>query len=159
MFRWKSSLLAFALAVGAFAQQGGSPLSNPQVRHIGEKLKCLCGCKATVTGCDMMGCHFADPARHKIAKLINGGSDEQTILASFVKDNGLQVLMAPPRGGFFEVGWNMGIATLIIGAVIVYFAMRRRLARPAPASASAAVPDPLLERYRDHIEKEMAKLE
>ena len=66
--RWRSSLLLIALTA-LLLGQGGTPLENPRVRQLGDQLACLCGCGSSVTSCNMLHCHFSDPARQKLLAL------------------------------------------------------------------------------------------
>lgn len=159
MRRWKSSLLALALAVGAFAQTGSSPLVNPNVRRVGEQLKCLCGCKATVTSCDMLQCHYADPRRHEIVKMVNAGFADDRIIETIGKEQGLQAILKPPTQGlFYTAGWFMPALALLLGFGVVYLFVTR-LRRPAMAGGpSRSAADPL-DRYRDRIEEELSRLD
>lgn len=132
-----------------------SPLTNPEVRRIGEKLLCLCGCGSTVTSCNMQHCGFSDPARIKILKMVEAGKSEEEILASFVSENGLRVLVKPPAEGFNLVGWLMPFAGIAVGLTFVWL-MIQRFRRPL---AAAPADDAALARYRNRIEKDLERLD
>jgi cytochrome c-type biogenesis protein CcmH len=154
--RLKTALLGALVAVLSFAQSG-SPLTNPEVRRIGEQLLCLCGCGSTVTSCNMQHCHFSDPAREKLLTMVNAGMGEKEILAAFVKENGLRVLVKPPAEGFNLVGWVMPVVGLAAGFAVVWFVIRR-FRRPAPAGAPP-VDDAVLARYQQRIDRDLDRLE
>jgi cytochrome c-type biogenesis protein CcmH len=137
--------------------QSGSPLTNPEVRRIGEQLLCLCGCGSTVTSCNMQHCHFSDPARLKLQQMVNAGMGEKEILAAFVKENGLRVLVKPPAEGFNLVGWVMPFVSLALGFALVWYVIKR-LRRPALATAPQA-DDAVLAQYRQRIESDLDKLD
>jgi cytochrome c-type biogenesis protein CcmH len=156
MPRWKSSLLFVLLAALSLAQTG-NPLSNPRVRQIGLNMKCYCGCPYTVTDCDMTNCHYATPARQKIATMVNAGRTDQEIWNEFVKEHGREALLTPPTEGFFAVGWIMPFAAIAMGLGVIWWLIqkfRRPLAKPAGDVAPEA-----LDAYRAQIEKDLAKLE
>ena len=55
--------------------QSASELQTPEIRRVGDKLACLCGaCKNTVATCQMLHCHYAYPARQKIARMLGGAT-------------------------------------------------------------------------------------
>lgn len=153
----QSALLMIVLAAATLGQSG-SPLTDPNVRRIGDMLLCLCGCGSTVTSCNMQHCHFSDPARIKIRQMVQAGMSDKEILDAFVKENGLRVLVKPPSEGFNLVGWVMPIFGVAAGLGLVWLVIRR-FRRPAPAVAGPAVDDALLAQYRDRIEKDLEKLD
>lgn len=159
----KSSILTFLIAVMCLAQTG-TPLQNPQVRHVGEKLRCLCGgCNATVTTCDMPRCHYSDPSRRKIAAMLSEGKSEDDIITAFVKENGLVANLIPPSEGFYGLGWMMPFIALAGGSLLLYFALTRMRQRPAiagrPVAAGSAPDDSMLDKHRARIEKELDELD
>lgn len=153
----KSALLTVVLAAATLAQSG-SPLTDPNVRRVGEMLLCLCGCGSTVTSCNMQHCHFSDPARVKIRQMVQAGMSDKEILDAFVKENGLKVLVKPPTEGFNLVGWIMPVAGFIAGLGIVWLVIRR-FRRPATAVAGPAIDDAVLARYQERIDRDLEKLD
>ncbi len=151
-------LLGLFLVTSVLFAQGGSPLTNPEVRRIGEKLMCLCGCGSTVTSCNMQHCHFSDPARQKLLQMVNAGKSEEEILASFVSENGLRILVKPPAEGFNLLGWVMPFVGIAVGLTIVWLVIQR-FRRPAPAAAAPEIQDAALAPYRQRIEKDLEKLD
>ncbi len=158
MRRLRSSLsLVFLTAL--LMAQSVNPLSNERVRRIGDQLLCMCGCGSSITGCNMLHCHFSEPARDKILALVNAGSTDQQILDAFVKEYGVQILLKPPAEGFNLVGWLMPFAGVLIGLLIVWYVIRR-LRRPTPVAAGPArADDAVLARYQDRIDKDLEKLD
>lgn len=133
--------------------QSSVPLSDPRVRPIGELLKCQCGCPYTVGSCDMQNCHFAEPARAKILSLLNEGKNEKQILDIFVGEYGLKILTKPPTEGFFLWGWVTPWIGLGVGAVLIWWVIRKLREKRPPATVETAS-TPELDRYREQIEKE-----
>jgi cytochrome c-type biogenesis protein CcmH len=158
---FRSSLYLRLAAVAALAvislAQTGTPLANPEVRRLGDQLKCLCGCGSTVTSCNMLHCHFSDPARAKLLTMVNAGMSDQAIIDAFVKENGTLILMKPPAQGFNLLGWVMPFIALSLGAVFVWWVIRR-FRKPVPAVAGGPQIDELeLARYRERIERDLEK--
>jgi cytochrome c-type biogenesis protein CcmH len=160
MRQWKSSLVLFALVGASLAQTGGTPLTNPDVRRVGETLRCMCGCSYTVTSCNMLNCSGAEPARAKLLELVQKGLSDDAIREEFVKQYGRVVLTKPPSDGFNLVGWIMPFAAAGLGLALVFWLISRLYRRaPAVSVAAGAVESDQMKRYRDQIEKDMSKLD
>lgn len=158
----RSRILTVALLTVSLAL-GSVPLQNPKVRAIGELITCQCGCKYSVSSCNMQQCHFADPAREKLLKMVESGMSEADILAAFEREYGKQVLRKPPTEGFYLLSWIMPYITLGAGLAFVgwfiqrYF--RRRPAADGGPSAAIEADSPDLAKYRGQIEKDLADLD
>lgn len=146
-----------ALAVISLAQTG-TPLANPEVRRLGDMLVCLCGCQSTVTSCNMLHCHFSDPAREKLLTMVNSRMSDQQILDTFVAENGLQILNKPPSEGFNLLGWVMPFVMLAAGLVFLWWIIQR-FRRPAPAAPVPEFDAATLARYEERAEEEIEKLD
>lgn len=164
--RVKVSRRAVFLAAGAAAGVGiamaqeppASSALTPDVKRVGMKLACLCGgCNNSVGDCPMIGCHYCEPARSKIAAMQKTGADDKTIVDAFVSEQGLKALVSPPAEGFSLVGWIMPFVATAFGLMAVIVALKK-LMKPASAAAPVAN-DAVLDRYRDQIEQDTAKLE
>lgn len=156
MRRLRSSLLLVVLTVAALAERG-DPLLNPRVRQVGEHFGCQCGCGATVTSCNMIRCHYADPARKKIADMVDAGKSDDEIKQSFIKEEGLKVVLEPPKEGAYLAAWVMPFIGLALGGGVVLL-MLQKLRQPKPAPAGPVRPpmdEATLARYRERIEKEL----
>jgi cytochrome c-type biogenesis protein CcmH len=158
-FRGKSALLFVLLAGVVLPQTSSLQYVTPEIRRVGDKLACKCGsCNNTVATCQMLQCHYSEPAREKIAKLQGQGTSDETIIKSFVQEQGLSALASPPTTGFHLLGWIMPFIAIGIGlAAIVFWMTRFRGSRLVPApTVSQNLAD---QRYRERIEKEMAELD
>jgi cytochrome c-type biogenesis protein CcmH len=157
MQRLRISLLVLALAAICLAQ-GGNPLLNERVRRLGERLECQCGCGASVTSCNMLQCHFSDPARRKLLAMVNAGESDDAILASFVKQFGPRILMSPPATGFNLIGWVMPFVGIAIGLAFVWWVIKR-FRRPLAVAGGSGLDAATLARYEERIERDLEKLE
>lgn len=156
MRRCASRLALLALAWAAFAQQP-TPLVDPEVRRIGEQLRCMCGsCNYTLTSCNMLSCSGAESGRAKLLALVRQGLSEEQIKAEFVKQHGTVVLTKPPSEGFFLLGWLMPFVAIVAGLLVVWWVIKRFLQRPATAPA---VDDVTLARYQDRIQQELERID
>jgi len=136
-----------------------SDMLDPSVRRVGEKLACLCGgCKNSVGSCPMLGCHYATPMRERIRTGLASGQSDQQIVDAVVKEQGIQALVTPPAEGFNILAWIMPFIMIALGLLAVAFFIKRMSAKRAAASAPD-IPDEVLDRYHDQIEKETSKLD
>ncbi len=156
MRRWKSSALVVVLAAAALSQTA-SQLQSDAVRRVGAQLACLCGtCKNTVADCPMLECHFAKPVRVRIASLLAQGKSDGEIIEIFVKEYGKQVLAVPPAEGFNLLAWTMPFVAIAAGLMLIWFFIQRFR---KPAAVPTLAQDEALSRYRDEIEKDLARLD
>lgn len=158
MFRLRSNLLLAVLMAACLAQEG-SQLVTPDIRRVGQKLACLCGsCKNTVGNCPMLECHYAKPAREKIARMQAASKGDGEIVNAIVKEQGLQALSAPPAEGFSLLAWVLPFAALALGLYGLLLFMKR-IRRGAAVQAAPEIDPAVLERYREAVEKETANLD
>ncbi len=159
MLRWKSSLLLLVLLAANLAQSG-TPLANADVRRIGNRLGCQCGCQASLTECNMINCHFADPAREELLRRVLAGESEPAIINAFVERYGNVILRQPPEQGFFLLSWIMPVIGIAAGLAFIGWFIRRTR-RPAASAAGPGIglDSEEYERYRDRIEKDLSKLD
>lgn len=156
MRRLRSSALVVLLAAAALSQTA-SQLQSDAVRRVGVHLACLCGtCKNTVADCPMLECHFAKPARVRIAALQAEGKPDSEIIALFVAEHGKQVLAVPPAEGFNLLAWTMPFVAIAAGLALIWWFIQRFR---KPSAVPAAAQDETLSRYRDQIEKDLARLD
>ncbi len=157
MSRLRANLLLLA-AVAVGLGQTGTPLANPEVRRLGEGLRCMCGCSYTITSCNMLNCHWVEPARRKLAAMVDKGMSDAAIYEEFVRENGRVILTKPPSDGFNAVGWVMPYAALAAGlAAIAWFL--KRLMRPAAIGPPVDIDSEEYARYRERIEKDLSGLD
>jgi cytochrome c-type biogenesis protein CcmH/NrfF len=150
MFKWSSSValtLALTLCGTAQAQMAGKKLD---VRRVGARLACQCGCPDTVASCSMMGCPFSPAARDRIAKMQSAGTKDPDIIADFIKSYGQGIYRAEPN----TFGWLVPYLMLALGAAAMIAFVRHAL-RPKPS----LVMDPRLSQYNEQIEKELQNLD
>jgi cytochrome c-type biogenesis protein CcmH len=156
--RWKTFVLLAALA-GLLAAQDGATLVSPAIRRVGMRLSCLCTtCRNTVGDCAMLECGYCKPARLKIAQMQAEGKSDDEIVASFVKENGVQALASPPTSGFSLFAWIMPYIFIALGLVAIAWFVKRYGARRA-TPGGPQLDDETLRRYQEQIEKDVAKLE
>jgi cytochrome c-type biogenesis protein CcmH/NrfF len=154
MQRFKSSLLVLLIAVGALAQTA-SEKPSVDVRRVGARLQCQCGCKDSVATCSMLECHFSKPAKERIAQMQAIGMSDDQIVQAFVRDSGAGIYLAPPNA----FGWIVPYATVGFGLAMILLFLRKVKPRPMRELGPVETEDPILAKYKDQIEKESAKLD
>jgi len=155
MQRLKSSLLALVIAAAALAQTA-SEKPSVDVRRVGARIACQCGCKDSVATCSMLECHFSKPAKERIAQMQSVGMSDEQIVQAFIRDYGAAIYLAPPNA----FGWIVPYASVGLGLVVIWLFIRK-YRKPAPLAevGPVEIDDPALEKYKDQIEKDLANLE
>lgn len=152
-------LLAIALAALSLAQSS-SALLTPEIKRVGGRLACLCGtCNNSVGDCPMLECHYTKPMREKIAAMQKLGMSDDEIVNAAVKDKGLQALAAPPTEGFNLLAWVMPWVAVGLGLCMIWMFIRYLNRKRVTAEAAPEMDPEILNRYRDNIEKDLAKLD
>lgn len=159
MSRFRTSLLVWAVAAAATAwPQTAAEKPSVDVRRVGARLHCKCGCADSVATCSMLECEYSKPAKEKIARMQAVGMSDEQIIQSFVRDG--WTYLAPPNAW----GWIVPYAAAGAGLIVVWMFVRKyRRPRAAPSGAPELGPieifDPALEKYKDQIEQDLANLE
>ena len=141
-------LLALSMSTDVFGQPA---LHTDLEQGVREKIMCSCGaCRRSLARCGMPSCHGEAEQMEKLRTFIKEGmSDEDTILAAFVKDRGsYDVLMSPPNTGFNRMAWlfpYMVAGTALVG---LFVAARRWSSASRPATAGPSI-DPALDARLD----------
>ena len=158
MQKFRNSILVLLLATVCLSQTA-TQLVTPQIRRVGDKLACKCGvCNNTVATCQMLECHYSLPARQKIAAMQREGQSDDTILAGFVKESGISALASPPAEGFNILGYLMPLIGIVagLGAIVLFLNKSKQTRIPATVRP---LDNEMLARYKERIDKDMAKLE
>jgi cytochrome c-type biogenesis protein CcmH len=143
------------IAAAALAQTA-SEKPSLDVRRVGARLACQCGCKDSVATCSMLECHFSKPAKEKIAQLLTAGVSDGDIVQSFIRENGPGIYLSPPNA----LGWIVPYATVGAGMLVIWVFIRRyRKPKPFTEIGEIEIDDPALAKYKDQIEKDLANLD
>jgi cytochrome c-type biogenesis protein CcmH len=155
MQRFRNSLLLVILAAAALAQTA-SEKPSLDVRRVGMRIACQCGCKDSVATCSMLECGFSKPAKEKIARMQALGMSDKQIIDDFVREYGPGVYLSPPSA----FGWIVPYASVGFGLVVIWvFLKKYRKAKPLAEIGPIELDDPELAKYKDQIEKELSNLE
>ena len=155
MRRFKSSLLVLMVAVAALGQTASEKPSN-DVRRVGARLQCQCGCKDSVATCSMLECSFSKPAKLRIAQMQAVGMSDEQIVQAFVRDYGAGVYLAPPNA----FGWIVPYAGVGFGIVVILLFIRKyRKPKLMKDLGAVEVEDPELAKYQEQIDQDTKNLD
>jgi len=156
MHRFKSSLLVLMVAVVALAQTA-SQKPSVDVRRVGARLQCQCGCKDSVATCSMLECHFSKPAKERIAQMQSVGMSDEQIVQAFIRDYGMAVYLAPPNA----FGWIVPYASVGFGLVVIFLFLRKAYRKPKPMTDLGEIEadDRELAKYQEQIEQDTKNLD
>jgi cytochrome c-type biogenesis protein CcmH len=148
---WLLILAAFAAPAQTVSEKPGA-----DVLRVARRLQCQCGCKDSVASCSMLECGFSKPAKERIARMQAVGMTDDQIIRAFVQDYGPGVYLAPPSA----FGWVVPYAMAGLGLAGIWLFVRKYYQPRPAASAGATEPDdPVLEKYKEQIEKDLADME
>src|SRR3954468_16817846 len=122
----RNGLLAMIIAVAALAQTA-SEKPSVDVRRVGARLRCQCGCPDSVATCSMLECHWSKPAKEKIARMQSVGQTDEQIVKSFLAEFGNAIYLAPPNA----LGWIVPYASVGVGVLII-LAFIKKYRKPKP---------------------------
>jgi cytochrome c-type biogenesis protein CcmH/NrfF len=161
MRRLKSSILAAVLAAAALAQTA-SEKPSVDVRRVGARVACQCGCKDSVATCSMLECHFSKPAKERIAQMQSVSMSDAQIVQAFVRDYGPGIYLAPPNA----FGWAVPYSLVAVGLVMILMYLKSKYRKPRPltdlgqvAPGTVEIEDPELAKYKEQIERDLANLD
>ena len=133
--------------------------NDAALQAIEKQIHCTCGCNLDVYTCRTTDFTCAvSPAMHaRVVALARERKTGQQILDQFVRENGVAILMAPPKHGFNLAGYFVPSLVIVVAGAILTLVLRRwARAVPAPVatrpSAVAASPEEL-ERLRRELDR------
>ena len=142
-------------AIAAIAQTVSEKPST-DVRRVGARLQCQCGCKDSVSTCNMLECSFSKPAKERIARMQAAGYNDAQIVDAFIRDNGQKIYLAPPSA----FGWVVPYLFVLFGLFVIWaFLKRYRKPRVLTELGPMEIDDPALEKYKAQIEEDLKKIE
>jgi cytochrome c-type biogenesis protein CcmH/NrfF len=155
MRRFRSSFLIFLVAAAALAQTA-SEKPSADVRRVGARLQCQCGCKDSVATCSMLECSFSKPAKERIARMQAAGYSDEQIVQAFVHDYGPGIYLAPPSA----FGWVVPYVAIAFGLLAIWaFVKKYRKLKPMAELGPVEIDDPALEKYKEQIEEDLKKMD
>src|ERR1044071_329613 len=138
----KQAILLTAFTAAALAQTA-SEKPSVDVRRVGARIACQCGCKDSVATCSMLECHFSKPAKERIAQMQSLAMSDEQIVQWFVREYGAGVYLAPPNA----FGWIVPYASVGLGLVVIWLFIRKYKPRPLAELGPMDEDDPGLAKY------------
>ncbi len=135
--------------------------NDPAIQAIEKQLKCTCGCNLDVYTCRTTDftCTVSPEMHQQVLALAAAGSSADAIIAEFVREHGVVILMAPPKRGFNLAGYFFPSLVILVAGGLLVLAMRRWVRRsqraPLPAEPGADAPGSSaeLERLRRELQR------
>jgi cytochrome c-type biogenesis protein CcmH/NrfF len=151
----RTSILLLLVAAAALAQTAAEKPSS-DVRRVGARLQCQCGCKDSVATCSMLECSFSKPAKERIARMQATGYSDSQIVDAFIRDYGQVIFLALPS----IVGWIVPYVSIGLGLLVIWaFVRRYRKPKALTEVGPMEMDDPALEKYKEQIEEDLKKLD
>jgi cytochrome c-type biogenesis protein CcmH/NrfF len=159
--------LVFLLLASTALAQSESQIESDEVKRVGSRLTCQCGCEDDVNCMMSAGqCPVCKPMRTKIFQMQQGGMDDSAIVASFVKDLGAQVFRSDPGSSFWLVPYFViGAGGLLLSFILMRIrgrAHQHALISASITGSSAGPPagrDAVFALYREAIERDTGGLD
>jgi cytochrome c-type biogenesis protein CcmH len=128
--------------------------ASPQELQIERQLGCPICTNLPLNICDNALCtQMKGVIRQKLAD----GETSDQIIAYFVSRYGEGVLLTPPQQGFNLAVWYLPAAAVVLGALVVWFFVRRSVRRQQIIERRLGDGDPSLEDYRRRVRSEIGQ--
>jgi len=101
--------------------------NDAAIQAIEKRIRCTCGCNQDVYTCRTTDftCTTSPAMHRRVLALAAQGKTGQQIIDAFVKENGVAILMAPPRRGFNLAGYFVPSLAILAAGVILTLVLRR----------------------------------
>ena len=143
------------MAAAALAQTV-SEKPTADVRRVGARLQCQCGCKDSVSTCSMLECSLLQARQGAHRADAGGGLLDSQIVEAFIRDYGQKIYLAPPSA----FGWIVPYASIGAGLAVIWaFLKKYRKPKPMTELGPMEIDDPALEKYKEQIEEDLKKSE
>jgi cytochrome c-type biogenesis protein CcmH/NrfF len=112
------------------------------IQAIEKQLRCTCGCGLDVYTCRTtdFSCTTSPEMHQRVLALAAQGKSGPEIIDAFVRENGVAILMAPPKHGFNLAGYFTPGILIVVAAVILIMVLRRWTRAATPAARTADIP-------------------
>lgn len=115
------------------------------IQAVEKRMRCTCGCQLDIYTCRTTDftCETSPAMHQRVLALADQGRSGPEIVDAFVRDNGVSILMAPPKHGFNLAGYFIPGIVILAAAVVLILVLRRWTSRaPVPAMSAIANPVP-----------------
>jgi len=134
--------------------------NDAAIQAIEKQIHCTCGCNLDVYTCRTTDftCTVSPAMHQRVVVLAKQGKTGQQILDQFVRENGVAILMAPPKRGFNWLGYLLPSVLIVATGTVLTIVLRRWILAapaqsPSPPASPPATPAELerLRRELDHL--------
>jgi cytochrome c-type biogenesis protein CcmH len=147
-------LALMAATVPALAQEGGGEITDDDVNAIAKQLFCPVCENIPLDVCPTQAC---EQWRGVIRDMLEQGYSEQEIKDYFVAQYGDRVLGVPPARGLNWVVYIFPPLAFVVGAVILFVAIRRWKVEPIETVEPGLPPELEDDPYVAQLEEELRK--
>jgi cytochrome c-type biogenesis protein CcmH/NrfF len=135
--------------------------NDAAIQAIEKQIHCTCGCNQDVYTCRTTDftCTTSPAMHRRVVALAEQGKTGQQILDEFVRENGVAILMAPPKRGLALLGYLVPPLVFVVAVAALTLVLLRWVRRPVPGDAAtsqrahtAAAPEEL-ERLRRELDR------
>lgn len=118
--------------------------NDAAIQAIEKQLHCTCGCNLDVYTCRTTDftCTVSPAMHQHVVGLAKQGLTGQQIIDQFVREQGVAILMAPPKRGFNLAGYLVPSMLLVAASVVLTLVLRRWTRTAARDAAPARPPSP-----------------
>ena len=148
-------LAVVALAIGLGRGGSGPPTLQDRVQSIAAELRCPVCQNLSVADSPS---ELARQMRSDIAARLRDGQTPDQIRSFYVSRYGTWILLTPTGGGIGLVAWAAPAVGLLVGGLVVWFAVSRRR-RPAGGAGSDEGQPMLTEAERERVRREAGAVE
>jgi cytochrome c-type biogenesis protein CcmH len=134
--------------------------NDAAIQAIEKQMHCTCGCNLDVYTCRTTDftCTVSPAMHQRVVALAKQGKTGQQILDQFVRENGVAILMAPPKRGFNWLGYLLpSVLIVAAGTVLTIVLQRWILAAPARSPSPPASP-PVTPAELERLRRELDQL-
>lgn len=112
------------------------------IQLIEKRLRCTCGCQLDVYTCRTTDftCTTSPAMHQQVLALAAQGRSGPEIVDAFVRENGVSILMAPPKRGFNLAGYFTPAIAILVAAAVLIVVLRRWTRAGAPLAPIASAP-------------------
>ena len=116
--------------------------NDAAIQAIEKQIRCTCGCNLDVYTCRTTDftCGVSPAMHRQVVALAGQGKTGPQILDQFVRENGVAILMAPPKRGFNLAGYFVPSLLIVAAGAVLAVVLRRWTRRAPPSEAPRPVP-------------------
>ena len=140
------------LACGLFLAAANSADHEAEARKIEGLLMAPC-CGANTLALHESGA--AHEMKRELREMLAAGKTRQEILDHYVAEHGVTILAVPPSVGFNLLVYILPVLALILGPLIVWIALRRRVLEKTEEPEQPVASHPVDPAYRERLEREL----